>query len=897
MSMNNRVLLALLLAVSLTAGSIQVPALTAAAAEDSSAEVIEDRDISADSSVQDEALEYEDTSEVIYHSEAATSEPAAEIEPAAETEAAESATEAATEIEPVEEASTTESAAETATEIESATETEPASEAATGEPAAEGNTAAEGDTVAVVELAPEQTQKKEKKVAAGTIGLSVMKHSQDEIRSFIASHPIARIYSLYSETPSVTAPYSPGKLADKTVNYALNMLNLMRYIAGIDADVTIKESYAKLTQAGALMMAANKVLTHTPDTPAGMSDELAGLGTEGCFNSNITSSSGSPAAAVLAFIKDEGSDNRKELGHRNWVLHPLMKQTGFGMATYYTAMYATDHSRGSSAYTNVAWPGQNMPLEFFDSDDMWSVSFESLSTLSGISVKLVRKSDGKVWNFSENAADGEFYTNNNSCGYDYCVIFRPEGISYNSGDHFDVTINGVGDKALQYSVDFFSLCGGSHNYTDETKVQEATCTQKSIFQSYCPKCGGISTRYGNKLPHNVDPKSYSKESMKNGVVTVNCSDCGQTMTGSVPTEYRTEWSYPGIDGSTYSSDELPGLIKIGSTAEYFIWLDESSSEAAECLEEYTVTTTDQQNCVLENADSISGTIRFKKEGTYTVTVTPAFNPDAKKTFKVTVVDPQTCKHTYGTYAVNEVEPTCTEGGQTGDLYCNGCGKLIKSNQKLSPTGHEWITWDSDIIKTATPTANGTRKYHCTKCSATKTASYKFTPYKLANGRMTISKATFVYNGKVQRPSVKVKGYFELPREYYSVIYSKGCKTPGTYKVIAKLKGYYTGTYTRTFQIRPKSTVLTKLTPRAGKVGVKWKKQSVQTTGYQIQLATDSKFTKNKKLVIVKGAKKCGKTISGLLRGRKYYVRVRTYKTVNGRNYCSSWSKYKTVKVK
>jgi len=37
--------------------------------------------------------------------------------------------------------------------------------------------------------------------------------------------------------------------------------------------------------------------------------------------------------------------------------------------------------------------------------------------------------------------------------------------------------------------------------------------------------------------------------------------------------------------------------------------------------------------------------------------------------------------------------------------------------------------------------------------------------------------------------------------------------------------------------------------------------------------------------------------SGLKSGRKYWVRVRTYKTVNGKKYYSAWSKVKTVTVK
>ncbi len=69
------------------------------------------------------------------------------------------------------------------------------------------------------------------------------------------------------------------------------------------------------------------------------------------------------------------------------------------------------------------------------------------------------------------------------------------------------------------------------------------------------------------------------------------------------------------------------------------------------------------------------------------------------------------------------------------------------------------------------------------------------------------------------------------------------------------------------------------------------------TGYQIQVATNKKFTKNKKTVTVKKYSKVSKKVTKLKGGEKYYVHVRTYKVVNGKKYCSPWSKRKAVKVK
>ena len=71
----------------------------------------------------------------------------------------------------------------------------------------------------------------------------------------------------------------------------------------------------------------------------------------------------------------------------------------------------------------------------------------------------------------------------------------------------------------------------------------------------------------------------------------------------------------------------------------------------------------------------------------------------------------------------------------------------------------------------------------------------------------------------------------------------------------------------------------------------------RVNGYQIQLATNKKFTKNRKLVTVKKYKKVSKKVTKLKGRKKYYVRVRTYKKVGGVRYYSPWSKIKTVRTR
>ena len=153
-----------------------------------------------------------------------------------------------------------------------------------------------------------------------------------------------------------------------------------------------------------------------------------------------------------------------------------------------------------------------------------------------------------------------------------------------------------------------------------------------------------------------------------------------------------------------------------------------------------------------------------------------------------------------------------------------------------------------------------------------------------------------YTGKAIKPTVQVKlmNGKTLSKKYYTVKFSNN-KNVGNAKATIKFKGNYKGTVKLRFKIVPKGTTLKSVKAAKRAIKVSWKKQAVKTSGYQIQYATDKKF-RNAVKVNVKGAKNTAKTIKKLKSGKKYYVRIRTYKVVNGDKYFSKWSKTKTVKL-
>lgn len=96
--------------------------------------------------------------------------------------------------------------------------------------------------------------------------------------------------------------------------------------------------------------------------------------------------------------------------------------------------------------------------------------------------------------------------------------------------------------------------------------------------------------------------------------------------------------------------------------------------------------------------------------------------------------------------------------------------------------------------------------------------------------------------------------------------------------------------------KPAATAISSAKPGKKQMTVRWKKVT-GANGYQLEYAKNSKFTSNKKTINIANPNTVNRTVKKLTSGKKYYVRVRTYKKVNGYTIYSSWSKTKVVKVK
>ena len=267
---------------------------------------------------------------------------------------------------------------------------------------------------------------------------------------------------------------------------------------------------------------------------------------------------------------------------------------------------------------------------------------------------------------------------------------------------------------------------------------------------------------------------------------------------------------------------------------------------------------------------------------------------------------KTVPHTHNLTLVAAKADTCTEGGKEAYYKCEGCGKFYedvlgtKEITDLASWGNiaKIAHTTKQTVTKATPTANGKIVNYCSVCK--KTLSTTVIP-KASSIKLKATSLT--YNGKVRTPKVIVKdrtGKTLVKNTDYTVSYAKGRKYVGKYAVKITFKGKYSGTKTLYFTIKPKATSISSLKAGSKKFTVKWKKQATQTTGYQVQYSASSKFSKAKTVTVGKNTT-VSKKISKLSGKKKYYVRVRTYKTVkiNGKSIriYSGWSKAKTVTTK
>lgn len=177
-------------------------------------------------------------------------------------------------------------------------------------------------------------------------------------------------------------------------------------------------------------------------------------------------------------------------------------------------------------------------------------------------------------------------------------------------------------------------------------------------------------------------------------------------------------------------------------------------------------------------------------------------------------------------------------------------------------------------------------------------NYGLTAYTFVY-KTELSEKEYTYNGKVKKPSVKViltNGVVLRQGTDYTVSYQKGRKNVGKYKVTVSFKGTLGSKEELFFTVKPQKVTVNSVSALKKGFKLKWKPAAGAVTGYQVQYALKSSFS-GANTQWVKKADTASTSVKKLKAKKKYYVRIRAYKTVDGVKIYSPWSVKKTVNTK
>lgn len=550
----------------------------------------------------------------------------------------------------------------------------------------------------------------------------------------------------------------------------------------------------------------------------------------------------------------------------------------------------------------------------------------------------------QIWYF-ELQTDGSYKIT--SCEDGKCM----EACNSDSGDGMNVKVNDWNGSSSQrwfvYGIEgkyklraasgdkVLDLCGGSPADGTNLDMWQYKGANAQLFQiskvdkignirnanislarneytySQVAKRPAVTVQYGSKtLKLNTDYNLYYRNNINAGTATVTIKG-RRNYTGTLIKTFTINKANPKLDVSDLSTNMALGkTMDIGASARAPITYQSDNTKVAQVDENGVIT----------------GVGVGKASITIEVNETENYNGD-KKVIDINVVEE--CPedgHKYNSKIIKQAtctqegsctytcsicgdaytepieatghkevideaaEPTCIEEGKTEGSHCSVCNLTLKEQTSIPKANHTY----KDVIQKATLTTSGKIDNKCSTCGKVQKTSKIYYPKTI-----TLSTTSYVYTGKAKKPSVTIKDSKGqvISSSNYEVIYPAGRTNVGTYNLIIKFKGdRYTGTTKKTFKISPKSMNVSSVKSNArGKLTASWSKNTT-VTGYEIKYGVKSSFS-GAKTTTVSSYKTTSKTISNLTAGKKYYVKMRCYKTVNGVKYYSKWGSTRTVTIK
>ena len=463
-----------------------------------------------------------------------------------------------------------------------------------------------------------------------------------------------------------------------------------------------------------------------------------------------------------------------------------------------------------------------------------------------------------------------------------------------------------------YTLHKCSVCGTSykdnttkatgHSYGNSVVTKQPTCTSVGTAIKTCTKCNATVTETIPKTSHKYADTVVAPTCTTDGYTLHKCSVCGTSYKGN--TTKATGHSYGNSVVTKQPTCTSEGTKTKTCTKCNAIVTEKLPAKGHTAVTDKgypaTCTTagkTDGSHCSVCNTvikvQTVINATGHKSSG-WIVDKAASIGVKGSKHKECTV-----CKKVLETaeipalsrISISKASVTLSTSTYAYDGKAKKPGVTVKLNGKTLKNGTDYTVSYSNNTKVGTATVKITGKGNYTG-SVSKT-------FKIKNNfkKATVSGiSTKAFTGKniTQSITVKYNGKTLKNGTDYTVSYSNN-KSIGTATVKIAGKGSYTGTITKTFKINPAKQEIQKLTSKSKAFFVDWA-QKGSATGYEIQYATNSKFTSAKKVTITN--KKTDKTTISKLSGKKkYYVRVRSYTTVKGTKYYGAWSASKSVTTK
>lgn len=461
---------------------------------------------------------------------------------------------------------------------------------------------------------------------------------------------------------------------------------------------------------------------------------------------------------------------------------------------------------------------------------------------------------------------------------------------YDSGDNeaqlWKVIPVGDGKYAFELASKPNFAIGGLHNYAgSDLYLQEYTNYSASCKWEFHDASGNSTDVCSHSYTSKVTTPATCT---KTGVKTYTCSVCGNSYTESIPmvahtpgnwvvdkvatsTEKGSKHRSCTVCGKVLETAEIPMLKKIDLSIKY--------------------TDKNGKKQVFLSSSQNGAAIYYTLNG-----ATPT-KSSAKYSAPITITKDTTIKAlaVYQDASSDVVSRFLYYDVMFADA--NGDGKItdedvdVAYNISLRGNDYDDGIWENCDI-------NDDGKINLLDVFMIENAVTRGTPCRknIEKGQVLLSTQKYTYNGKAKTPyATLLFNNKALKKDVdYTVTYSDNIEI-GQATVTVTGIGNYKGELKAAFAINPARQKISKLTSQYRGFAANWKKDT-KVTGYQVQYDVNKKFTSYKSKY-VKTNSTYKKTFSGLKSKKTYYVRVRSYKTVNGVKYYGSWSAVKSVKTK